>query len=29
VPARGITGGTGYSRRPIHWQLAHSLSVTP
>ena len=28
MPARGIAGGTGDSRRPIDWQLAHNLRVT-
>ena len=28
VPARGITGRTGHSRRPLDWQLAHDLRVT-
>ena len=28
MPARGIAGGTGDSRRPIDWQLAYNLRVT-
>jgi hypothetical protein len=28
MPARGIAGGTGDSRRPIDWQLAHNVRVT-